>query len=86
MGGTKGAQKEQGIIFFFYGKGNENHRLGTEFLVHHRLVSTVKRGEYATDRLSYIVLRGRWYNIIVLNVHASGEEKSDYTKKVFMGN
>ena len=27
--------------------------------------------------MSYIVLRGRWCNIIVLNVHASSEEKSD---------
>ena len=60
--------------------------MGTEFLVHHRLVSTVKRGEYATDRLSHTVLRGRWCNIIVLNVNTSSEEKSDYTKTVFMGN
>ena len=62
-------------MFFFYGIGNENHQLGPEFLVHRRIVSTVKREEYATDRSSYIVLRGRWYNIIVLNVHASSEEK-----------
>ena len=27
--------------------------------------------------MSHIVLRGRWCNIIVLNVHARSEEKSD---------
>jgi hypothetical protein len=27
--------------------------------------------------VSYIVLRGRWFNTIVLNVHAPSEEKSD---------
>jgi len=27
--------------------------------------------------MSYIVLRGRWFNIAVLNVHATSEEKSD---------
>jgi hypothetical protein len=27
--------------------------------------------------MSYIVLRGRWCNIIVLNAHAPTEEKSD---------
>ena len=27
--------------------------------------------------MSYTVLRGRWCNIVVLNVHARSEEKSD---------
>ena len=30
--------------------------------------------------MSYIVLRGRWCNIIVLNVHAPSEEKNDELK------
>ena len=33
--------------------------------------------------MSYIVLRGRWCNIIVLNVHESSEEESDDTKDSF---
>ena len=33
--------------------------------------------------MSYIVLRGRWCNIIVLNVHAPSEEKSDDSKESF---
>ena len=33
--------------------------------------------------MSYILLRGRWCNIIVLNVHASSEEKSDNPKDSF---
>jgi hypothetical protein len=33
--------------------------------------------------MSYIVLRGRWCNIIVLNVHAPSEEKSDDSKDSF---
>jgi len=33
--------------------------------------------------VSYIVLRGRWFNIIVLNVHAPNEEKSDDSKDSF---
>ena len=53
------------------------------FLVHHRIVSTVKRVECVRDRVSYIVLRGRWRNIIVLNVHAPSEDKSDDSKDSF---
>jgi len=43
----------------------------------------VKRVEFVSDRLSYIVLRGRWRNIIVVNVHAPSEERSDESKDSF---
>jgi len=46
------------------------------FLVQHRIVSVVKRVETVSDRMSYIVPKGRWCNVIALNVHASSEEKS----------
>ena len=42
----------------------------------------MKKVEFVSDSLSYIVLRGRWHNIIVVNVHAC-EEKSDESKDSF---
>jgi len=59
---------------FFYGKGNENLQLGTRFFVQNRMVSAVKKEEFVSNRVPYIVLRGHWCNIIVLNVHAPSEK------------
>ena len=60
--------------------------MGIRFFVHHRIVSAVKRVECVSDRVSYIVLRGRWCNIIVLNVHAPSGKKVTIQKTVFMRN
>jgi hypothetical protein len=72
----KGGTVRAGDCNFVYGKGNENHQLGTGFFVHQRLVPAVKRVEFVSDRVSYIVMRGHWNNIIFLIVHAPSEEKS----------
>jgi hypothetical protein len=78
-GGTEPA----GDYTFFYGNGNENHELGTGFLIHKRIISAVKRVEFISDRMSYVVLRGCWSDIIVLNVHAQTQDKIDDIKDRF---
>jgi len=56
VGWDKGGTVRAGDYICFYGKGNENHQLGTEFFVRHRTVSAVKRVEFVSDRISYALL------------------------------
>jgi hypothetical protein len=69
-GGTEPASE----YTFSYGNGNDNYELGTGFL-YSRIISAVKRVELVSDRASYIILRGRWCDDIVLNVHAPTGDK-----------
>jgi hypothetical protein len=39
--------------------------------------------ELISDRMSYIILGGRWCNIIIFNVHAPCEDKGDNVKDSF---
>jgi hypothetical protein len=64
-----------GEYFFFLRKGNEDHELGTGFLYIRELYQQL-RG-LSSLVIGYIILRGRWFHIILLNVHAPTEDKTD---------
>jgi hypothetical protein len=53
------------------------------FFVHKSIISAVKRVEFVSDRMSYIILRGHWCHIVVLNVHAPTEDKTHDVKASF---
>jgi hypothetical protein len=75
-----GGTERAGKYTFFYGEGNENHELGTGSSVQKRIMSAVKRVEFVSYRMSYTILRGRWCNVIVLNIPTPTEDKIDDIK------
>jgi exonuclease III len=79
----EGSGTVPGEYTYIYGKGNENNELSTGFFVHKRIISAVKRAEFVNDRMSYIILRGCWFHIIVLNGHVPTQDKTDDVKDSF---
>ena len=53
--------------------------MGTGFFY----TTAVKRVVFVSDMMSHIIHRGRWCNMIVLNVHEPNKEKSDDSKDSF---
>jgi hypothetical protein len=82
VGWEKGGTERAEDYTFFCGEGNETYQLGSVFS-HIRVVSAVRRREFISDRMPYIILRGLWCNINVLNVHAPCEDKSNAVKSSF---
>jgi exonuclease III len=73
-----------GQYTFFYGKGNQNHELGTDFpCIRKSCQQLIKKVEFVSDRMSYIILRACWCDIIVLSVHAPTEDTIDDMKDRF---
>lgn len=72
----KGGTEQVASCIFFCGQVSENY-LRTGFFVWQRLASTIKRVEFVSDRMSHIILRRHWFDIIVLNAHTPTENKSD---------
>ena len=55
-------------LLYFYGETNIDHQLRNGLFAHRRIRSVVERVEF--NSVSCINLKGQWYAITVVNVHA----------------
>ena len=53
----QGGTARAGNYIFHMENETKNHQSGTEFFLHHRIVSAVHRSEFVSDRMPYTVLR-----------------------------
>jgi hypothetical protein len=70
-------------IHIFLWEGESESWARYRIFAHKRIISAVKRVEFVSDRMPYIILRGSWCHIIVLNIHAPTEDKTDDVKDGF---
>jgi hypothetical protein len=60
----KAVLKEQSVIRFLL-KRKWKSSIRNRIFVHQKAVSAMKRVEFVSDRMSHIVLRGRWFDIVM---------------------
>jgi len=66
----------QGKYTFYYG-GTKSHDFGTGFL------QAVQNKEFVNEIPSYVTIRTRWGNTVLLNVYAPIEMTTDNDKDIF---
>jgi hypothetical protein len=81
----RGGTESAGEYAFLHGKGNENHELGSFSLAHKKIICAVKNVDFISDNTPYIILRGHWCHIIVLNVHASADDMNYDMRQLLRG-
>jgi hypothetical protein len=70
-------------LYIFLWRREWGHQLGTGFFILKRIIPALRRVEFISDTMSYIILRGHWCSIIVLNMHAPCEDREDDEKDSF---
>jgi len=80
VGWDKGTVRAEDDNFFYAKRKRKSTIANRIFCTRHSTVSSLLAIGLC------VVLRGRWCNVIVLNVHVSSEEKSDDSKTVFLRN
>ncbi|KAE9537018.1 hypothetical protein AGLY_006825 [Aphis glycines] len=63
--------------------GGLDHQAGVGFVVNDKLLPNVKHFEAINDRICYLELNCKWYNLVIINGYAPTEDKNEAIKNEF---
>ncbi|XP_008179495.1 uncharacterized protein LOC103307682 [Acyrthosiphon pisum] len=83
---NKGSVTKENMTLFYSGTDNGAQENGVGIIVHDCLLPHVKIFEPVNDRICYILLKGKYFDIAVISCYGPTEEKEDEKKTNFMRN
>ncbi|PSN40818.1 hypothetical protein C0J52_15311 [Blattella germanica] len=79
---TGEGSQESGKFTLYYG-GATKPEFGTGFLVRRNILSAIRDIKFVSDRISYIILKGKRHDFIIVNVYDPTEASDDTIKDQF---
>ncbi|KAL4097205.1 hypothetical protein QTP88_022016 [Uroleucon formosanum] len=80
---NEGSMKKEDKTIFYSGRKDGKHENGVDFIVSDDTLPQVKDFTAVNDRLCYIRIAGRIFDIIIINAYAPTEEKEENLKNDF---
>ncbi|XP_008179458.1 craniofacial development protein 2-like [Acyrthosiphon pisum] len=80
---NKGSVTKENMTLFYSETDNGARENGVVFIVHDCLLPHVKIFEPVNDRICYIILKGKYFDIAVISCYGPTEEKEDKKKDKF---
>ncbi|KAE9537576.1 hypothetical protein AGLY_006599 [Aphis glycines] len=80
---NSGNLKKDNITIFYSSTANGKHENGVGFIVHDKTLPNVKTFSAFNDRMCYIRIAGKIFDLIIINCYAPTEEKDEDIKDKF---
>lgn len=66
----------------FYNR-EEKHERVVGFVIKNSILPNIVRFDPINDRICYVELKGKWFNILIINCYALTDDKREEIKNVF---
>jgi len=78
---NKGTLKKENMTLFYSGSENKKHENGVGIMIHDSILPQVKIFKAINDRLCYIILKGRIFDMRIICWYGPTEDRQDEKKK-----